>query len=84
MDDIAEQINHEIIQSLRSLRLRQGLSHQQLADRTGLNRSYIGLLERSKRRPTLEVALRLSLALGQPLSKLLAEAEGKFKGKKIR
>ena len=71
----AEQVNAKVVKALGRLRVEQGLSHQELANRAGVTRSYIGLLEKGKRRPTLEVALRLSWALGTTLSSLLAESE---------
>lgn len=60
---------------LREHRERAGLSQEDLADRAGLHRTYIGLLERGKRNPTLDVAQSLSTALGVTLTALISAVE---------
>ena len=40
----------------------------------------MSLIERKRRKPTLYVAVRLAEALGEPLSKLVSEAEQATKG----
>jgi transcriptional regulator with XRE-family HTH domain len=60
---------------LRELRERAGLSQEALAERAGLHRTYVGLLERGKRNPTLDVAHQLGAALGVTLTALVAEVE---------
>jgi transcriptional regulator with XRE-family HTH domain len=47
----------------------------ELADRAGIHETYIGLLERRARQPTLAAAASLAEALGLRLSELVAEAE---------
>ena len=48
---------------LREVRLRVGLTQEQLADRSALHRTTIGLLERGLRTPSLDTFLRLCWAL---------------------
>ncbi len=60
---------------IRHRRLQLGLSQEALAEAAGIHHTYVGLLERGKRKPTLDVAERLALALGKKLSALVAEAE---------
>lgn len=60
---------------LREWRERAGLSQEALAERAGLHRTYVGLLERGKRNPTLDVASYLGAALGVTLTALVAEVE---------
>lgn len=60
---------------LREQRERAGLSQEALAEKAELHRTYVGLLERGKRGPTLDAAYRLSLALGLSLTALVAEVE---------
>jgi transcriptional regulator with XRE-family HTH domain len=60
---------------IRKYRLRKGLSQEMLAEAAGVHHTYIGLLERGLRKPTLEVADRLARALGKKLSALVEEAE---------
>lgn len=75
MDERAAQVSRECLRLLLELRVKQGISHQKLADKTGLSRAYVGLLEKGVRRPTLEVAVKLALALGVKLSKIVSQAE---------
>lgn len=60
---------------LRKHRLAKGLSQERLAELAGIHPTYVGLVERSLRNPTLNVAQSLADALGTPLSHLIAEAE---------
>ncbi len=60
---------------IRGHRQARGLSQEALAERAGLHAVYVSLIERKQRKPTLYVAARLADALGEPLSKLVSEAE---------
>ena len=55
-------------QRLRQARRRQSLSQEKTAERAGLHPTYIGQLERGEKNATLESILRVSRALGVPLS----------------
>jgi transcriptional regulator with XRE-family HTH domain len=48
---------------LRKARRAQGLTQEQLASKAKLHPTYIGLLERGKQSPSLDVFLRLCVAL---------------------
>jgi transcriptional regulator with XRE-family HTH domain len=60
---------------IRQKRLERGLSQEALSELAEVDRTYVGLLERGKRAPGLDVSKRLALALGVPLAELIAEAE---------
>lgn len=60
---------------VRTHRSAAGLSQEALADRSGLHRTYISLLERGLRNPSIDVLVTLAAVLGVPASQLLAEAE---------
>jgi transcriptional regulator with XRE-family HTH domain len=75
MEDPASRINDAVLRHLARLRKERGQSLEEVARRAGIDRSYLGLLERGLRRPTLEVAIRVARALGQPLSRILKRAE---------
>jgi transcriptional regulator with XRE-family HTH domain len=60
---------------LRRHRERKLLSQEALAEKANLHPTYIGMLERSLRNPSLNVIKELARALGVPLAKLIAEAE---------
>lgn len=64
-----------LLKLLRALRVDQGLTLEQLADQAGVHRTSVGLLERGERAPSLALAGQLAIALGYPLSELLAKAE---------
>jgi len=70
-----------LIEVITDYRQAQGLTYEQLADRAGVHRTTIGLLERSERSPTLQVALQLASALGVELSEILSRAEAIAGGK---
>ena len=48
---------------LKAQRKQKGLSQEELAHRVGLDRTYISLLERGLRQPTLGTIVRISSAL---------------------
>jgi transcriptional regulator with XRE-family HTH domain len=56
-------------------RASQKLSQEALAEAAGIHHTYVGLLERGQRKPTIDVAERLARALGTKLSHLILEAE---------
>jgi transcriptional regulator with XRE-family HTH domain len=57
---------------LRHSRLASGISQEELAYRTGMHRTYISLLERGARTPSLDIVFRLCEALGQPPEDFIA------------
>jgi transcriptional regulator with XRE-family HTH domain len=60
---------------LRRAREEAGLTQEQLAEKAGLHRTYVSLLERGKKSPTLVVLFRLCGALGLRPSTLVARVE---------
>ena len=61
--------------ALRARRAVLGLSQESLAERAGLDRTYVGGLERGERNPTLQVIWLLAESLEVPASELLSDAE---------
>ena len=57
--------------ALREQRLKKGLSQQELADKCGLDISYVGGIERGQRNPTLGVIHGLAKVLGVKASELM-------------
>ena len=62
-------------QIIRDLRLKKGFSQEGLADRSGLHRNAVGLLERGERTPSVETLFALSRGLGIKASTLIAKLE---------
>lgn len=60
---------------LKQLREDAGLTQEQLAHRAEVHRTYISLLEREKKSPTLEVLFRLARALDIRPSAFLVKVE---------
>ena len=59
---------------VRKRRIERGLSQESLAERARLHTTYVSMVERGVRNPTLDVASRLANALGIPLAVLIDEA----------
>lgn len=56
---------------LAKLRRRRGLSQDALAELTGLNRSYLSLVENARRNVSLDNICKIAAALGVPPHELL-------------
>ena len=56
---------------LKALRKEKGLSQEELAERSGLNRPYISGIEQGKRNVSLEVMEKLADALGVGIGELV-------------
>ena len=57
--------------TIRSLRLAAAMSQEELADRAGLHRTYIGGIERGERNLGLENLITIATALGVRAADLL-------------
>jgi transcriptional regulator with XRE-family HTH domain len=61
--------------AVRQRRIAAGLSQETLAERAGLHPTYVSMVERGVRNPTLDVAARIAKALKVGLPKLVEEAQ---------
>ncbi len=62
-------------EKIRELREERNWSQEKFADRCGLHRSAIGLLERAERIPRLDTLLTFSKGFGITVSELLRDLE---------
>jgi transcriptional regulator with XRE-family HTH domain len=65
---------------IRELRRENNISQETLADNTQLDRTYISMLERGIRQPTLATIISLSKALKISASELIKRVEDKMEG----
>ena len=52
-----------VARNLRILRKQKGLSQEELADSAGINRNYVGQIEREEKSPTIDVIEKLAKPL---------------------
>jgi transcriptional regulator with XRE-family HTH domain len=62
-------------EEIRRARQKAGLSQEALADKAGLHRTYISLLERNLKSPTLDTLFRICEALGISTANLVKRVE---------
>lgn len=60
---------------LKKYRLKSNLTQEELAHRCNIDRTYISMLERQKRRPTLNVIFSICSNLGIKTSEFIKEIE---------
>ena len=72
MPDATLNLNDYIAERVRTLRAAQGLSLEALAEKSGVSRSMISLIERGESSPTAVVLDKLATALDVPLYSLFA------------
>jgi transcriptional regulator with XRE-family HTH domain len=63
-------------QVIRNKRLQLGISQEALAERCGFDRTYISMLERGKRNPSLLNLLKLAKGLQTSVSQLTEVCDG--------
>ncbi|HEY9247599.1 MAG TPA: helix-turn-helix transcriptional regulator [Rariglobus sp.] len=69
------ELNQAFGQVLRSIRLEKSLTHEALAERAGLHPTFISLLERGGRMPSLNTVFLIAKALGMKSSELIEHVE---------
>ena len=70
-----DKLQRQFGQVVRRRRVAAELSQEALSAAAGLHRTYVGLLERGLRMPSILVAKKIAEALGTSMSALLAEVE---------
>ncbi|MDP3851826.1 MAG: helix-turn-helix transcriptional regulator [Luteolibacter sp.] len=80
MSESSERITSVIIELLGAERKRAGLTYEEIAARTGLDRTTVALWERGERSPGLGAVLKVCQAMSMELSALLIQAEAIVSG----
>ena len=62
-------------QAVRRIRLEQGISQEELAERCGLHRTYVSDVELGKRNVSIENIERIAISLQKSLVELFQEVE---------
>ena len=68
-----EKILKKFGQNVRNERLRRNISQEHLAEKAGVHRTYIGMVERAEKNITLLNIYKISKALGIKISDLLKD-----------
>ena len=66
---------------LQKMRLKVGLTQEELASKAKVDRTYISMLEHDKKSPTLDMMFRLCKALGVKASMVIARVEKQMSSK---
>lgn len=75
MDRSPSDVEARLAQRLRALRTERALTLEGLAERSGVSRSMISLIERGESSPTAAILDRLATGLGLSLAALFADSE---------
>jgi transcriptional regulator with XRE-family HTH domain len=73
-ENASRRVALEVARLLRDERVRQGISMDRLARKSGLSQPMISYVERGMRNPTLDTLLRIAIALDVDLPKLIKRA----------
>lgn len=77
MVDTAETLDQRLASRIRALRAERELSLEELADRSGVSRSMISLIERGETSPTAVTLEKLATGLGVVLGTLFGSTESR-------
>ena len=68
-----ERVKNDILESYIAIRKKRGITQQQIADYTGMQRTNVVRIESGRYLPTLEVLVKLAAALDMDLEVNLVE-----------
>jgi transcriptional regulator with XRE-family HTH domain len=63
----------DLARNLKRLRLERGFTQEELADRSGLNRNYVGMIEREENAATVDTLEALAEALEVEADRLIED-----------
>ncbi len=68
-----ERVKNDILESYIAIRKKRGITQQQIADYTGMQRTNVVRIESGRYLPTIEVLIKLAAALDMDLEVKLVE-----------
>ena len=68
---VSEKNNYQ--NNIKQFRVREGLTQEELAKKINISRQMVGLIENNKTIPSVEIALKLSKVLKEPVENLFFE-----------
>ncbi len=75
MKEIPHDLNQKIARRVREMRLARNLSLEKIAEKSGVSRSMISLIERGESSPTAVVLDKIAAALGVALASLFTDVD---------
>jgi transcriptional regulator with XRE-family HTH domain len=63
-------VSKKVGERIRQIRKEKNITQEELALEAGLNRAYVGYIERGERNPSTETIAKIAKALKVPLEKL--------------
>ena len=70
-----EELQKELGQRIRRLRVQRGYTQESFADKCGLHRNFMGAVERGEQNLTLKTLRIIATGLGTKMAKLLSGLE---------
>jgi transcriptional regulator with XRE-family HTH domain len=64
---------------VRRMRRAQGVSQEAFAAKAGIDRAYMGSIERGLRNPSLTIIYRVAVGLELPMAEVVSEVEREFR-----
>jgi transcriptional regulator with XRE-family HTH domain len=64
-------VHKKIAEKIRRIRKDRNISQEELALKAGLNRAYVGYIERGERKPSVDTLAKLAKALKVKLSEFI-------------
>ena len=77
MPEVSKDFKAAIGAKLRAVREKLGMSQEEVAERAGVDRTYISILERGLKSPTLDTMERICAALGTLPERVIEAARRK-------
>jgi transcriptional regulator with XRE-family HTH domain len=74
---VEEDVVKRFGETVRRLRSEQGFSQESFAERCGVHRTYMGIIERGEKAVTIVTAKKIARALGITLADLFGKLERK-------